>query len=450
MADRPVIGLTLDSETKQTYSSYPWYAVRQNYCAAVVAAGGLPVALPHEPDRADAYLDLLDGLIVTGGAFDVDPALFGAAERHVTVTTKDRRTAFELAIARGALARDMPVLGICGGQQLLHVALGGTLIQHIPDAVAHALAHEQPNPRHEAGHPVAVKPGTLLHRIAGTETLQVNSAHHQAAADEPDGVVVNATAPDGVIEGIEAPGYRFCLGVQWHPGSHLQRQSAAVAALVAGVRRWAPGWRPLRPRVEITGTWSLGLPQSRCILDDRTACCDSTRRQRHPDVVEPAAAVAGAPVLGAIAPLAVDLFVRRDEVAHGIDPAAGLAPFLEQVDLHRRVADHVQQLLVRPDVAFQRGHVEVADQHAPRVVVAVRLPPLRLGLHEVEFVGELVVLGRVGNVAAGRHINRVDLDAGHRSVHVAAVLPVAPVAPAVAASGSREDQGDAVMNCGYR
>lgn len=233
MAHRPVIGVTLDSETAQTYSKYPWYAVRQNYCDAVVAAGGLPIALPHEPDQAAAYLDRIDGLIVTGGAFDVDPALFGAAERHATVITKDRRTAFELAMARGALARDMAVLGICGGQQLLHVVLGGALIQHIPDAVPGALAHEQPNPRHEPGHTISVVPGTLLHRIVGAETMQVNSAHHQAAADEPEGVVVNARAEDGVIEGIEAPAHRFCLGVQWHPEFRISDGDAAIfAALI--------------------------------------------------------------------------------------------------------------------------------------------------------------------------------------------------------------------------
>jgi len=218
---RPLIGVTLDAEKPGGYSKFPWYALRQNYCEAVVAAGGLPVALPHEPENATAYLDTIDGLVVTGGAFDVDPSLYGDADRHDTVITKDRRTAFEMAMTRGALRRDMPVLGICGGQQLLHVALGGRLIQHIPDAIQDALAHEQPNPRNEPGHDVAVAKGTKLHAIVGSDTLAVNSAHHQAARDEPTGVVVNARSPDGVIEGIEAPGYRFCLGVQWHPEFHI-------------------------------------------------------------------------------------------------------------------------------------------------------------------------------------------------------------------------------------
>jgi putative glutamine amidotransferase len=217
MTQRPVIGLTLDSEAPGGYAKLPWYAIRQNYCAAVTRAGGLPVLLPHEADAAEAYLDGLDGLIVTGGAFDVDPALFGAEQRHASVTTKDRRTAFELAVARTALKRDLPLLGICGGQQLLNVALGGSLIQHIPDQVEGALAHEQPNPRDQPGHGVAVTPGTLLHRICETEALEVNSAHHQAVKDVGPGVTINAVAPDGVIEGIEVAAQRFCLGVQWHP-----------------------------------------------------------------------------------------------------------------------------------------------------------------------------------------------------------------------------------------
>jgi putative glutamine amidotransferase len=213
----PVVGITLDSEEAGGYSKLPWYALRINYSDSVVRAGGLPMMLPHRPELARAYADQIDGLIVTGGAFDVDPALFGADTRHDTVKTKDNRTAFELAMVREALDRDMPVLGICGGQQLLHVALGGKLIQHIPDEIANPLAHEQPNPRTEPGHDVAVVPGTLLHRIVGTKTLPVNSAHHQAAKDEPAGIVVNARSPDGVIEGIEAKDKRFCLGVQWHP-----------------------------------------------------------------------------------------------------------------------------------------------------------------------------------------------------------------------------------------
>jgi putative glutamine amidotransferase len=231
---RPVIGITLDSEEpgdgaeSGDYSKMPWYALRQNYCESVVAAGGVPVLLPHEPDLAGRYLDLIGGLIVTGGAFDIDPALFGAATRHPTVTVKARRTEFELAILRGALERDRPVLGICGGQQLLNVALGGTLIQHIPDEVADCMSHEQPNPRTEPGHDVEILAGSRLAAIVGAPRIAVNSAHHQAVKEVAPGCVVDAIAPDGVIEGIEDPRRRFCIGVQWHPEYRIGPADAAL------------------------------------------------------------------------------------------------------------------------------------------------------------------------------------------------------------------------------
>lgn len=217
MTRRPLIGLTLDSEPAGGWSKLPWYALRQNYFAAVIEAGGLPVALPHAPDLARDYLATLDGLLVTGGAFDVDPALWGGGEPHPKVVLKPGRTDFELAATRRALERDMPVLGICGGQQLLAVALGATLHQHIPDEAPSAIAHEQPNPRTEPGHEVEVTPGTLLARVVGRERMAVNSAHHQAVKAVDSRLLVNARAPDGLIEGIESPAHRFALGVQWHP-----------------------------------------------------------------------------------------------------------------------------------------------------------------------------------------------------------------------------------------
>ena len=237
---RPLIGLTLDAEPAGGWSKLPWYAVRQNYFEAVVAAGGLPVALPHEPELADDFVRRLDGLIVTGGAFDVDPALYGAAETHETVTTKNRRTRFEWAVTEAALARDLPVLGICGGQQLLNVVMGGTLIQHIPDRLPNGLAHEQPNPRTEPGHDVTVRPDSLLHAIAKSTQFPVNSAHHQAVDQPAPAMTVTATAADGIIEAIEDRSRRFVLGVQWHPEYGISDADRRIFAAFVEAARGSP------------------------------------------------------------------------------------------------------------------------------------------------------------------------------------------------------------------
>jgi putative glutamine amidotransferase len=214
---QPLIGLTLDSDEGEGISRSARYGLRANYADAIAEAGGMPVGLPHAPDAVEAYADRLDALVVTGGAFDVDPAMFGADAKHATVTLKPNRTSFELGVTKAMLARKKPVLGICGGEQLLNVILGGTLIQHIEDEVADSLLHEQPNPRNTPGHAVKVTPGSLLHKISGSDEIRVNSAHHQAVKSVGPGVVVNAVAADGVIEGIEDPRLPFCIGVQWHP-----------------------------------------------------------------------------------------------------------------------------------------------------------------------------------------------------------------------------------------
>ena len=239
-ASIPTIGFTLDYEEAGGYSKYPWYAIRDNYCGSVARHGGAPIALPHEVAYVEQYLDMLQGLIITGGNFDVPPSMYGDHSVHTKVTTKPRRSEFEWAITKGAVARGMPILGICGGQQLLNVILGGTLIQHIPDTITNPLAHEQPNPRHEPGHEVAILANTQLYKIIGAPTASVNSAHHQAVATVADGVVVNARAADGVIEGIEYPAHPFCIGVQWHPEFAITKADDAIfTAFLDAARKYA-------------------------------------------------------------------------------------------------------------------------------------------------------------------------------------------------------------------
>lgn len=223
MKKKPVIGYTLDFEIGgvDQFSLYPWYAIRENYLSSTTQAGGVPLPLPHELDLVDDYLDMLDGLLVTGGDFDIPPHYYHQEISSDKVTLKERRTAFELAMVRGALERDMPVLGICGGQQLLAVALGGSLIQHIPDTIENPLQHEQPNPRNEAGHPVTLVKDSQLFEIIGKSEIMVNSAHHQSVDNAGDKLKVTATASDGVIEAVECRDYKFCIGVQWHPEFHI-------------------------------------------------------------------------------------------------------------------------------------------------------------------------------------------------------------------------------------
>ncbi len=237
MSTKPLIGITFDAQDPGGYSQYPWYVLRENYCTAIMNAGGIPFPLIHERDLIPDYLSFIDGLLITGGGHDVHPNLYGVSDVHPTVKLKPKRTLFEKDIAQQALQKDLPLLGICGGEQVLNVALGGTLIQHIPDEIPGALEHKQSQHRDEACHKIKIEKGTLLNQIMGTEDLFVNSVHHQAVKDPAPGVVVNAWAPDGIIEGIEAPGYRFCLGVQWHPEFIISPQESTLfKAFIAAAR----------------------------------------------------------------------------------------------------------------------------------------------------------------------------------------------------------------------
>lgn len=215
---RPIIGITPDFNPREEQRS-PIYELKVAYADAVIRAGGLPFVLAYSDDSQvlEQYLDRISGLVITGGAFDIHPEAYGETAREGLGALKPARTTFETTLMQAALRRNMPVLGICGGMQLLNVVLGGTLFQDIGREVANARDHEQKHERSQPHHPVDVKDGTVLADLLGKGQLMVNSTHHQAVKRTGERVVISATSPDGVVEAIEAPQHLFAVGVQWHP-----------------------------------------------------------------------------------------------------------------------------------------------------------------------------------------------------------------------------------------
>ncbi len=209
---RPRIGLTLDLDEESDE-----YRLPRGYAEAVLAAGGLPIAIScRDEPAAGAYLALCQGLVITGGAFDIPPERYGEVRRPSCGPQKLARTAFEWSLCEAAFDGRIPILGICGGMQLMNVVRGGTLYQDLGQDLG-IRSHEQLPPRDLPCHPAELVPDTLLARLAGREPLSVNSSHHQAVRDAGVGVLVSARAPDGVVEAIELPDLPFALGVQWHP-----------------------------------------------------------------------------------------------------------------------------------------------------------------------------------------------------------------------------------------
>lgn len=229
---RPRIGIPLDLDAAGDYR------LPHDYGDAVAAAGGLPMPLCHGDAAAAAEcLAACDGVLVPGGVFDVPPERYGEARRPGCGASRPERTDFEWALVEAAFADGVPVLGVCGGMQLINVVRGGSLFQHLPDDVG--VDHQQGSPKENPSHAVEVVAGTLLARLVGEQSLEVNSTHHQAVRRLGNGVRVSASAADGVIEALEIPGLPFALGVQWHPESMFRtspRHLGPYRGLVAAAR----------------------------------------------------------------------------------------------------------------------------------------------------------------------------------------------------------------------
>jgi len=214
------------------------FLLPESYVMALHRARAIAVMLPPDPAVAadpDQVLDLLDGLLLAGGA-DIDPESYGETRHANTIGTVPARDAFEIAIARRALERDLPLLGICRGMQLLNVARGGTVIQHLPERFGHTNHLRTPGTFDGNDHDVRLTPGTLAARAAGSERPRTLSHHHQGIERLGDGLMITGWADgDDLPEAIEDPTRRFALGVQWHPEADVRSQ--LVGALVAAAER---------------------------------------------------------------------------------------------------------------------------------------------------------------------------------------------------------------------
>lgn len=232
-SDRPRIGIT-------TYLEPTIWGVWERdaallpraYLDAIVAAGGVPVLLP--PVGTDpTLLDLLDGLVIAGGC-DVDPASYDAEPHPATVDTRPGRDEHEAVLIQAALDGEVPLLAICRGLQMLNVTLGGTLEQHLPDAVAHE--EHRPSPAVFGRTEVKIEPDSLTGRLFGG-TTSVHCYHHQALAVVGPGLRVTARAGDGTVEAAEVTGHEFALGVQWHPEENPDDLRLFAALVTAGAER---------------------------------------------------------------------------------------------------------------------------------------------------------------------------------------------------------------------
>jgi len=232
---RPLIGYPSRSgliTTEPAGSTVPRFANNESYAYAIAAAGGAPLMIPSIPDDdvlASIYT-ALDGLLLTGGP-DVVPTRYGQERHPLTDGGDDRMEYAEDYLARRALDDGLPILGICRGQQMLAVVAGGTLHQHVTDAVDGGIAHpDYLHPRDYPCHTVRVEPDSRLAHVVGRQDVPVNSLHHQAICTLPPSLRAVAVAPDGVIEAIERPGAPFVVAVQWHP-EELYRERTDQAAL---------------------------------------------------------------------------------------------------------------------------------------------------------------------------------------------------------------------------
>lgn len=243
LARRPVVLLPPDMRTDETKRGpLATFVVQRPYTDAILEAGGLPLVPPALDDEKsaddaamlDQLIDMADALVLPGGAFDIPPSMYGEETLPACGALKPERTALERSLLVRAEAKGIPILGVCGGMQLMNVVRGGSLYQDLatqrPSADGKDV-HQQPGPKHEAAHHIGVHAGSQLAKIVGgdvVDALGVNSTHHQAVKTLGRGLVATAHATDGIVEAFEDPSRPFYVGVQWHPESMREHPHRAI------------------------------------------------------------------------------------------------------------------------------------------------------------------------------------------------------------------------------
>ncbi len=240
---QPVIGIPADyAPAPDTTISHPRWLLNATYVNAVADAGGLPLILPVLPNDAEQLMGMLDGVILSGGG-DIHPDRFGRPLHPLTDGISHERDDLELRVFAAAREQSLPILGICRGLQLINVAMGGTLIQDIPDERPWSSQHRQHLDglaRDDVSHPVDLLPGSQLARIYGETRIMTNSYHHQAVDDLAEGLIITGRAEDGTVESFEIAGDPFLVAVQWHPETLYRRHTEHTrifGAFVEAARR---------------------------------------------------------------------------------------------------------------------------------------------------------------------------------------------------------------------
>lgn len=218
---KPLIGILLDWQESGTFSKRPHYAVRQDYFDAISAVGGLPVGLPYDEAQMHDHIAAIDGLLCPGGNYASPPEWY--IDGKTTTYAESPRAAYEVKLIRTLLDSGKPVLGICGGMQVMGAAFGCKMVPDLHEYYDTTIDHKHGTSAEGFAYSVDIKPDTLLASVTSETAMRVNTAHKEAVVEWPEGdVIISAIAEDGVIQGIEIPAYDFALGVQWHPEFFVQ------------------------------------------------------------------------------------------------------------------------------------------------------------------------------------------------------------------------------------